>query len=55
MKMENIEKRKQVAYTLPEAMVKQVREEAKKRHLNMSVFVQLALEEYLRKEERNDK
>lgn len=53
--MKNTEKRKQVAYTLPEAMVKQIREEAKRRHLNMSVLVQLALEEYLRKEEKGVK
>lgn len=53
--MEVIEKRKQVAYTLPEIMVKQIREESKKRYLNMSVLVQLAIEEYLGKEEKGVK
>lgn len=50
-----MEKRKQVAYTLPETIIQKVKEKSKERHLNMSVFVQLALEEYLRKEEKSDK
>lgn len=53
--MEVRETKKKITFSLPEAIIQKVREEAKNRHLNMSVFVQLALEEYCRKEERNDK
>lgn len=53
--MEKREIKRKATFSLPEAIIQKVKEEAKNRHLNMSVFVQLALEEYCRKEEKSDK
>lgn len=47
--------KKKVTYTLPEVTVQMIQEEAKKRNLNMSVLVQLALEDFCRKEKTSDK
>ena len=47
--------KKKVTYTLPEVTVQMIQEEAKKRNLNLSVLVQLALEDFCRKEKTSDK
>ena len=47
-----MDKRKKVAYTLPETLVERLKEYSKERNLNMSVLVQIALENLLRKEEQ---
>lgn len=39
-------------YSLPERIVKQLNEQAAKKDLNKSTLIQLALEEYFRKEEQ---
>lgn len=50
-----MEKRKKVAYTLPESLVERLKEYSKERNLNMSVLVQIALENLIGKEDKGEK
>lgn len=45
-----MEKKKKATYTLPESLIDQLKKESKERNLNMSVLVQLAVENFIRKE-----
>lgn len=49
--METMKKRKHVSYTLPTEIVERLKVHSDKTRINMSVLVQLAIEEYLRKED----
>lgn len=45
-------KRQKVSYTMPPNVIEKLKEHSKKTNINMSVLVQLAIEDYLRKEEQ---
>lgn len=48
-------KKQKATYSLPTYVIEALKLESKNRGLNMSVLVQLALEEFLRKEEQGAK
>lgn len=45
-------KRQKVTYTMPQSVIEKLKEHSEKTNINMSVLVQLAIEEFLRKEEQ---
>lgn len=47
-----MEQRKKATYTLPISLIEKLKDLSKKRQLNMSVLLQLALEKYFREEEK---
>ena len=47
-----VKKKVKSCYTLPEELVKQLQKKSIERNLNKSILIQLALEEYFRKEQK---
>lgn len=50
-----MEQRKKATYSLPTSLIERLKELSKERQINMSILLQLALEDYLRKEGKGEK